>query len=62
MFADNSAETSEKPQPFKIAHTKTFGKPHWFETVQREYWACREAVGLADYSSFTKIDIQVFHS
>ncbi|XP_049885226.1 pyruvate dehydrogenase phosphatase regulatory subunit, mitochondrial [Pectinophora gossypiella] len=44
--------------PFKIAYTKTFGKPHWFDTVQREYWICREAVGLADYSSFTKIDLQ----
>ncbi|XP_028166816.1 pyruvate dehydrogenase phosphatase regulatory subunit, mitochondrial isoform X4 [Ostrinia furnacalis] len=48
----------QSPRPFKIAYTKTFGKPHWFDTVQREYWACREAVGLADYSSFTKIDLQ----
>ncbi|XP_050361325.1 pyruvate dehydrogenase phosphatase regulatory subunit, mitochondrial isoform X1 [Nymphalis io] len=55
---DKTTATPENPQPFKIAHTKTFGKPHWFETVQREYWACREAVGLADYSSFTKIDLQ----
>ncbi|KOB76949.1 Uncharacterized protein OBRU01_04874 [Operophtera brumata] len=47
-----------KPRPFRIAYTKTFGKPHWFETVQREYWACRESVGLSDYSSFTKIDLQ----
>ncbi|XP_059055384.1 pyruvate dehydrogenase phosphatase regulatory subunit, mitochondrial isoform X4 [Achroia grisella] len=51
-------EPISKPLPFKIAHTKTFGKPHWFDIVQREYWACREAVGLSDYSSFTKIDIQ----
>ncbi|XP_028034780.1 pyruvate dehydrogenase phosphatase regulatory subunit, mitochondrial [Bombyx mandarina] len=49
---------SEKPRPFKIAHTRTFGKPPWFDAVQREYWACRERVGLSDYSSFTKIDIQ----
>ncbi|KAH9634644.1 hypothetical protein HF086_000616 [Spodoptera exigua] len=49
----------DKPRPFKVAYTKTFNKPHWFDTVQREYWACRERVGLADYSSFTKIDIQV---
>ncbi|CAG9781689.1 unnamed protein product [Diatraea saccharalis] len=49
----------ERPTWFEtVASTKTFGKPHWFDTVQREYWACREAVGLADYSSFTKIDIQ----
>ncbi|KAF9412520.1 hypothetical protein HW555_008989 [Spodoptera exigua] len=48
----------DKPRPFKVAYTKTFNKPHWFDTVQREYWACRERVGLADYSSFTKIDIQ----
>ncbi|KAJ8738008.1 hypothetical protein PYW08_000603 [Mythimna loreyi] len=51
-------EAGDKPRPFKVAYTKTFNKPHWFETVQREYWACRERVGLADYSSFTKIDIQ----
>lgn len=48
-----------KPRPFNVAYTKTFGKPHWFDTVQREYWACRESVGLADYSSFTKIDLKV---
>ncbi|XP_047524964.1 pyruvate dehydrogenase phosphatase regulatory subunit, mitochondrial isoform X2 [Pieris napi] len=62
FLRDRVKEAPEKeadmPRPFKIAHTKTFGKPHWFETVQREYWACREAIGLADYSSFTKIDIQ----
>ncbi|CAH0401761.1 unnamed protein product [Chilo suppressalis] len=55
---DKSTVASQSPRPFKIASTKTFGKPHWFETVQREYWACREAVGIADYSSFTKIDLQ----
>ncbi|KAJ0184007.1 hypothetical protein K1T71_000430 [Dendrolimus kikuchii] len=54
----DKTKDSEKPRPFKIALTKSFGKPHWFETVQREYWACRERVGLSDYSSFTKIDIQ----
>ncbi|KAI8431221.1 hypothetical protein MSG28_001258 [Choristoneura fumiferana] len=49
----------ERPTWFEpVAHTRTFGKPHWFDTVQREYWACREAVGIADYSSFTKIDLQ----
>ncbi|KAJ2954097.1 hypothetical protein O0L34_g2314 [Tuta absoluta] len=47
-----------KELPFRVAHTNTFGKPHWFDTVQKEYWVCREAVGLADYSSFTKIDLQ----
>lgn len=42
---------------FRIAHTKTFGKPHWFDLVADEYRACRERIGLADYSSFTKIDL-----
>ncbi|CAG9136949.1 unnamed protein product [Plutella xylostella] len=50
--------SSEQPREFKIAYTKSFGKPPWFEEARREYWACREAVGLADYSSFTKIDLQ----
>ncbi|XP_063546967.1 pyruvate dehydrogenase phosphatase regulatory subunit, mitochondrial [Cydia strobilella] len=55
---EKSPDDTLRPRPFKIAHTMTFGKPHWFDTVQREYWACRGAVGLADYSSFTKIDLQ----
>lgn len=42
---------------YRIAYTKTFGKPHWFENVGVEYRACRERVGLCDYSSFTKIDL-----
>ncbi|KAI5700708.1 hypothetical protein M8J75_002244 [Diaphorina citri] len=39
------------------AWTGTFGKPHWFELVAEEYEACRETVGLSDYSSFTKLDL-----
>lgn len=42
-----------------MAVTKTFGKPDWFELVEAEYEACRENVCLLDYSSFTKLDIQV---
>lgn len=42
---------------FRIAYTKTFAKPHWFDFVQDEYRACRERIGIADYSSFTKIDL-----
>lgn len=41
------------------ATTQTFGKPHWFDIVEAEYEACRENVSLLDYSSFTKLDIQV---
>lgn len=37
--------------------TNTFSKPHWFDIVGSEYDACREKIGLADYSSFTKIDV-----
>ena len=51
---------------YKIAYTDTFGKPPWFEPVSQEYAACRETIGLSDYSSFTKIDLWVrkmyFHS
>lgn len=43
----------------RIANTGTFGKPPWFDFVKNEYMACREAVGLCDYSSFTKIDLWV---
>ncbi|XP_023244971.1 pyruvate dehydrogenase phosphatase regulatory subunit, mitochondrial [Copidosoma floridanum] len=42
---------------YKIAYTNTFGKPPWFGAVEREYAACRETIGLSDYSSFTKIDL-----
>lgn len=46
-----------KAIPFRIARTGTFVKPPWFDLVSEEYAACREAVGLSDYSSFTKIDL-----
>lgn len=42
-----------------MAKTNTFGKPDWFNIVESEYEACRENVSLLDYSSFTKLDIQV---
>ncbi|KAM7348317.1 pyruvate dehydrogenase phosphatase regulatory subunit, mitochondrial [Cochliomyia hominivorax] len=42
---------------FRISQTKTFGKPPWFDHVASEYTACREGLGLADYSSFTKYDL-----
>lgn len=58
-YPEEQKGVPQKPRPFAIASTKTFGKPPWFDNVQREYWACREAVGLADYSNFTKIDLQV---
>ncbi|XP_031782504.1 pyruvate dehydrogenase phosphatase regulatory subunit, mitochondrial [Nasonia vitripennis] len=44
-------------QKYKIAYTNTFGKPPWFGHVEKEYAACRETIGLSDYSSFTKIDL-----
>lgn len=44
---------------FVMAKTNTFGKPDWFDIVEAEYEACRENVSLLDYSSFTKLDIQV---
>lgn len=45
--------------PYKMAYTNTFGKPHWNDFVAKEYEACRERVGISDYSSFTKIDLWV---
>ena len=38
-------------------YMNTFMKPHWFESVRNEYRACRESVAIADYSSFTKLDL-----
>ncbi|XP_018566910.1 pyruvate dehydrogenase phosphatase regulatory subunit, mitochondrial [Anoplophora glabripennis] len=43
--------------PYRMAYTNTFGKPPWFDFVAKEYAACRESVGISDYSSFTKIDL-----
>lgn len=49
----------DESRQYKIAYTNTFGKPPWFDPVAREYAACRETIGLSDYSSFTKIDLWV---
>lgn len=46
-----------KEDSFIAGDTKTFSKPHWFDIVASEYDACREKIGLSDYSSFTKLDI-----
>lgn len=54
-------ETIDGFQRYKIAYTNTFSKPPWFESVSEEYAACRERVGLSDYSSFTKIDLWVMY-
>lgn len=48
---------NEETTMFDIGDTNTFGKPHWFDIVGSEYDACREKIGLTDYSSFTKLDI-----
>lgn len=52
-------EAPDWSTPYRIAYTNTFSKPHWFERVAEEYAACREAVGISDYSSFTKVDLWV---
>ncbi|XP_021921510.1 pyruvate dehydrogenase phosphatase regulatory subunit, mitochondrial isoform X2 [Zootermopsis nevadensis] len=52
----NDSDTKNGLHPYRIAYTNTYGKPPWFEFVRNEYSACREQVGLSDYSSFTKID------
>ncbi|XP_017791657.1 PREDICTED: pyruvate dehydrogenase phosphatase regulatory subunit, mitochondrial [Habropoda laboriosa] len=54
---DSDLETIDGFQRYKIAYTNTFSKPPWFEPVWKEYAACREAIGLSDYSSFTKVDL-----
>ena len=43
--------------PYRVAYTNSFMKPHWFDAVRCEYRACRESVAIADYSSFTKLDL-----
>lgn len=52
-------ESQDWSTPYRIAYTNTFGKPPWFDHVAAEYAACRETVGISDYSSFTKIDLWV---
>ncbi|XP_013105604.2 pyruvate dehydrogenase phosphatase regulatory subunit, mitochondrial [Stomoxys calcitrans] len=57
-YFDQKDKRDEFGMPsFRIAETNTFGKPPWFDIVASEYNACRERVGLADYSSFTKYDL-----
>lgn len=59
MWRFSDVNPVEGSEDFKIAHTNTFGKPPWFDSVASEYAACRETIGLSDYSSFTKIDLWV---
>lgn len=59
VWAGNDSDTKNGLHPYRIAYTNTYGKPPWFEFVRNEYSACREQVGLSDYSSFTKIDFWV---
>ncbi|XP_063987636.1 pyruvate dehydrogenase phosphatase regulatory subunit, mitochondrial [Diachasmimorpha longicaudata] len=54
---ENNMDPFDGQQTYKIAHTNTFGKPPWFDPVGKEYAACRETIGLSDYSSFTKLDL-----
>ncbi|XP_014478147.1 PREDICTED: pyruvate dehydrogenase phosphatase regulatory subunit, mitochondrial isoform X2 [Dinoponera quadriceps] len=56
-FQPDEEEFPDGFQRYKIAYTNTFGKPPWFDQVAQEYAACREMIGLSDYSSFTKIDL-----
>lgn len=53
----NETDRGNGLHPYRIAYTNTFGKPPWYDWVSDEYSACREAVGISDYSSFTKIDL-----
>jgi pyruvate dehydrogenase phosphatase regulatory subunit len=58
LTSHSSGGTSQNVEaPFRVAYTNTFMKPHWFESVRNEYRACRESVAIADYSSFTKLDL-----
>jgi pyruvate dehydrogenase phosphatase regulatory subunit len=60
FFADSpDYEEHYGLRPYRVANTNTFGKPPWFDIVESEYTACRETVGLSDYSSFTKMDLWV---
>ncbi|XP_074097569.1 pyruvate dehydrogenase phosphatase regulatory subunit, mitochondrial [Cotesia typhae] len=54
---DDDFDPIDESRRYKIAYTNTFGKPPWFDAVANEYAACRETIGLSDYSSFTKIDL-----
>ncbi|XP_065162153.1 pyruvate dehydrogenase phosphatase regulatory subunit, mitochondrial isoform X2 [Atheta coriaria] len=56
-FGPKQTDTQDWSTPYRIAYTNTFGKPPWFDYVADEYAACRETIGISDYSSFTKIDL-----
>ncbi|KAH7641081.1 hypothetical protein DERF_000816 [Dermatophagoides farinae] len=45
----------------RVLETPSFGKPHWFDAVKREYSACRERVAILDYTSFAKFQISSVH-
>ncbi|XP_046389566.1 pyruvate dehydrogenase phosphatase regulatory subunit, mitochondrial [Ischnura elegans] len=56
-LSEDEVDEVDGTRPYRIAYTNTFSKPPWFDIVKEEYSACREAVGLSDYSSFTKFDL-----
>jgi pyruvate dehydrogenase phosphatase regulatory subunit len=56
-FDKTYGQEESRVSKFRIAETKTFGKPPWFDIVAGEYEACREKIALLDYSSFTKMDL-----
>jgi glycine cleavage system aminomethyltransferase T len=58
VTGNDAGQQYDLPQ-YRIAYTNTYGKPPWYDFVRDEYAACREQVGLSDYSSFTKIDLWV---
>lgn len=58
-FAPDKQSSTDPLELGRVAHTNTFGKPAWFDHCKSEYQACRERVGLLDYSSFTKIELWV---
>lgn len=56
-YFDKQNLSADDVTTFRISDTRTFAKPPWFDQVAVEYDSCRSNVGIADYSSFTKIDI-----
>jgi pyruvate dehydrogenase phosphatase regulatory subunit len=47
------------PEDFEdLSKQGTFGKARWFNTVKKEYNACRKGVAVIDMTSFTKYELK----
>uniref|UniRef100_A0AAF5DBQ9 Guanylate cyclase domain-containing protein n=1 Tax=Strongyloides stercoralis TaxID=6248 RepID=A0AAF5DBQ9_STRER len=51
-------KNSKRDSHLYCGQDSLYGKPIWFDHVEKEYQACRERVGLIDMTSFSKFEVK----